>query len=280
MPVSNVTTGGKADAVYPVTWDDVKTHLVGLGEWRSAARADGYDDTRIETKVIPASIREFERRLMMHILPVRYVPQNMNTGNTFIADSPYNYLPFPLSTLRLDQVQGHYFMMELPTKPILAIHRMKIMINPNQAAFEIPLEWIVFEPETGIVNIQPASPTPQVVALSVGSFALQIMSQDREYIPRCVEFVADMGLPQGWESGLYYADLHRALSQYTAKKVLDDINQVFDPGRASVGGNAFGASTSINYERFTQLRGELERMTDAWISEYRQNNVGISVGGI
>ena len=272
----DVRTGGRPDS-YPVSANDTKTHLLGLGEWRAAAEAEGYDDAKVESKIIPPAIREFERRLMMHILPVRYVPTTMSVTDPLIEDSPYPYYPIPPSNLRLD-ISDSFMGMYTPAKPILAFHRLRIMINPSSPAFEIPLDWIVFEPNSGYVAIQPATPTSQVVSISFGMVGLGMMSQGRNYIPQATEFVFDAGFPVGWESGWLYADLHRALSMFCAKKVLDDLCEIFDPGRASVSGSAFGSNTVINYERFVRKRQELTNECEAWINEYRQNHVGIEVG--
>jgi hypothetical protein len=275
MPSNNVATN--LPAIYPVNYDMVETHLVGLGEWKAAAEAEGYDQAKIEDKVIPPALRELERKMMSHILPVRYVSQNMALTDSLITGSPYNYKRFPNTTLRIDQASG-FMGFHLPANPVIEIIRLRVMINPNTPAFHIPADWIYVEPLTGYVTIQPATPTAQLVSVSYGMMGLSMFAGDRPMVPQSLEIVFDAGLPEGWESGWEHQDLARVASQFCAIKVLEDLCEIFDPGRQSVSGNAFGVNTNVSYERFVRKRGELERNVEMWISEYRENNGGVYVG--
>lgn len=277
----DIRTGGKNAVLTdpPVDYSGVLSHMVGLGEWRRAAETEGYDENHFSTKVLPASVRAFERRLMSRLVPVRFVPLYMDLSDPLIASSPYNYMRVAPSTLRRDATPG-YFSFYAPAKPILAIHSMRIVVNPRQPVYEIPIEWVVFDRESGYVSLQPATPASQPASLGFGNIALALAMGTMDYMPQGIDLVFDCGLPVGWQEGFEYADLQRALEQYTAKKMLDDLCELFDPGRQSVSGTAFGASTTINYERFVRLRGELTALTDAWILEYRQNNIGIEIGMI
>lgn len=270
-----------------LTIADINPRLIGLGDFRAKARAEGYDDSHIESSVIPEAVRSFERDTRFRCTPIRVVTADDGTYSTGITDTVVRREMIPYDW---DASQFHmrFRAQEFPIRRIL---RLRLMLNTNNQMMQFPDDWVQYEPVTGYVWLQP------VTGAAFGQSAAAYAILERSYAPSAntnypsmistprvtpamIALDYDAGLPDGWATDQQWADIRRALTCRVARMVLADLSQVFDAGLVSKTVTAFGVSQSAQMTRFQDRIAQLQAEEDAIVAPLRGESGPIFMGVI
>lgn len=268
-----------------VTLADLSPRLLGLGDFRAKAAAEGYTDEVIQTRTIPAAIRAFERDTKFRCTPIRVVCSDDGTYSSGVTFTVVRKEPQPYNWH-----DAQFFMrfraQEFPIRNVL---RLRLTLNRNTSMLTLPQDWIQFDPMTGYVWIQPVSGAAFGQA-AAGYAILQqhfgfgtnypLPPQRPDITPAMIALDFDAGLPDGWGSDDQWADIHRAITCRAARMVLADLSQVFDAGLANKTVTAFGISQSSTQTRFADRIAALEAEEDEIVGPLRGESGPIFVGSL
>ena len=248
----------------PIVYSDVVRHLVGLDSWLTAAAASAtqYDANAITT-LIPEMIRRFEEETQFRINQVQVVSNPDGTYDAGVLDgtglSKDGSIPLYIDTPYLYEVAlaQDYLRTHLRLRPIVQVQRLRLMLNTAQSVLTIPPSWFRVEPRNGLFTIQPVSGAVAVGG-SVAAYAVMLSTfGNLQYVPQLMAFDYVAGLPIGWQTTAEWMGLKRALSQYCAYAVLQDISELYDAGLSGKSIGTMGRSESLQYSRFQNRKKEL-----------------------
>jgi hypothetical protein len=265
-----VSIDNNAPAPPPINWSaGVQQKLIGLRPWLAGAAQEGYTIEHIENKVIPAAIREFERycNIRINLCQIVTRPDGTYTGTVQLPANPAS--PSMLTTYTVPcvlrdgmmlrtQDLNEFFATRLYEHPVQMVQRIRIMLN-DQNVYQMPTQWINIEQRTGKLHLLPIY-GPLLATNVLNLFQLNVSMQDKDYAPNtlCIDYVA--GLIPGWQDDYEYADLRRALEQFAAMMVLDDVRELADAGLSAVGNDG----ESRQYTRFEDMRKSLQVKVDTF----------------
>lgn len=247
--------------ILPFGVKEVRQRLVGFERMLQAAEQNGagYDDDAI-LELIPQQIRLFEDEVQVRIVPVQVVADPdgtyavagapLDVTNTYevVEDQPYPYY----------QDQSYAFLrVQLRQYPVRIVQRLRMILDPQNVVATIPPEWFRVEPKTGIFHIMPVTGAISIVGIATAYSIIQAQFGASTFVPQMLAFDYIAGLPNSWYTLREYSDLKRALAEYCAKAVLDDICETWDAGLMSKSVSGDGATLSKQYERAVRRRQEL-----------------------
>lgn len=260
-----------------ITVEQVLPRLIGLGDWRRRAAEDGYTDAHIDTEIIPAAIRHFERDAQFRLDPVRIVmaPDGAYPQST----SAYPVIEREMLPYVRPNAQA-YLRFHVPEAPIRNILRLRVQLNKSTTIYEVPPQWIEHSPYSGDVWIQPTAGS-LTAAAAFGFNILNLAFGVRDDIPHSFAIDYDAGLPDGWTDLTEWKDIARAVTCRAAIMILSDWAQAFDAGRASKNVGGLGVSVSTQLTRFEdriqRLQSEEKEVIDALRASMGR---GVNVGFI
>lgn len=260
-----------------ISVEHVLPRLVGMGDWRRRASEDGYTDAYIDSEVIPAAIRHFERQAQFRIEPVRVVmaPDGAYPQST----SAYPVVELEMLPYVRPNAQA-YLRFHVPDPPIRQILRLRVQLNRSTTIFEVPAQWIEHSPNSGDVWIQPTAGS-LTAAAAFGFNILNLSFGVRDDIPHSFAIDYDAGLPDGWTDMREWKDVARAVTCRAAIMMLSDWAQAFDPGRSSTNVGGLGLSVSTQLSRFEDRINRLQIEEKEIIDQLRsQTGRGLNVGFI
>lgn len=260
-----------------ISVEQVLPRLVGLGDWRRRAAEDGYTDAYIDSEIIPAAIRHFERSSQFRVEPVRIVMAP--DGSYPQSASAYPVVELEMLPYVRPNAQA-YLRFHVPEGPIRQILRLRVMLNKTTQIFQVPAGWIEHSPTSGDIWIQPTSGS-LTAAAAFGYQILNLAFGVRDDIPHSFAVDYDAGLPDGWVDMREWKDVARAVTCRAAIMMLADWAQAFDAGRASKNVGGLGVSVSAVLTRFEDRISRLEAEEKEIIDQLRaQMGRGINVGFI
>lgn len=260
-----------------ISVEHVIPRLVGLGDWRRRASEDGYNDAYIDSEIIPAAIRHFERAAQFRVEPVRIVmaPDGVYPQST----SAYPLVELEMVPYVRPNAQA-YLRFHVPEGPIRQLLRVRVMLNRSSQIFEIPSQWLEHSPYSGDVWIQPTSGS-LTAAAAFGFNILNLAFGVRDDIPHSIAIDYDAGLPDGWVGLNEWKDVARAVTCRAAIMICSDWAQAFDAGRSSVSASGLGVAVNSNLSRFEDRIGRLEQEEKAIIDQLRaQMGRNVNIGFI
>lgn len=247
-----------------ITTKSIRRRIVGTDAWQQAAAATiaAYDDEAIR-ELIPSAVREFEREAQFAVAPVRVVMDDDGTYTKPLpqgadAESAANasyVMPgyrvkreSPLPFFRADSFR--YLMKTLPIRPVQKIYRLRLLMGQGYSMQSIPVSWLNTDTASGRVNVQPVMGNVQTGGFAQAYALILAGLGNQDYIPHCMAYDYDAGLPPGWHEDYEWADVLRALQESVAIQVLEDIAQTFDAGKTGRQLSGGGFSQTENYTRF------------------------------
>lgn len=254
--------------VNPVTFQGIRSKLAGLDPWLAAAgRTDArFDLTQIE-RDIPARVRRFERECRLRLSPVQVVSASDGVypleGNTLPVVTTAAQAQF-----REDTSGG--WAITLAERPVRQVQRVR-MLYGQRSLWTVPAEWVNADARSGRLHLIAHGGSGTLTlgypgAMWIGRSLWQ--GADRPHAV-AVDYIA--GLEDGWQDSPQWADLHDALEEFCALKVLEDISEVFDPGMLATGFGSDGLNQSLQYDRFerrlNQLRASVEAFKETFIAQ-------------
>lgn len=261
-----------------LTVQDIMPRLIGLGQFRIAASAEGYDDAYINSSIVPQAIRAFENDAKFRVSPIRVVTDDDGTFTTGYTGTvlhrdmqPYNY------------VQSRFFLrfqaLEWPIREVL---RFRVELSRGHPIVTFPLDWVHFETRTGYVWIQPV--TGHVTSAASATVAWNILENFRhgkfDSLPQSIALDYEAGLPDGWQSDPEWADVFRALTARAARMILSDWSQTFDAGITQKSITGLGINTSVQMTRFADRIAALAAEEREIVETLKGNSVPIMIGSV
>lgn len=157
-----------------------------------------------------------------------------------------------------------YFVTTFRERPVQSVQRFRIMYNGQQLIFTIPASWFSLDGRSGRFWLLPFYGQAAIVGMQTGLALYTIFEQG--YVPNILFFDYQAGLPDGWQYGHEWADIHLVLSEYCALQVLNDISQTIGAGQASKSVSGVGISQSTAFDRFLSRKKELSDSVEVFKS--------------
>jgi hypothetical protein len=85
----------------------------------------------------------------------------------------------------------------LRESPVISVEGVRVKWPSNTTVIEFPAEWIQLRPESGQVNIVPASGTLSQVLLTAGGSFLPLVASGRDFVPNILEVEYTAGFAEG-----------------------------------------------------------------------------------
>jgi len=256
---------------------------VGLDPWLTTAAnlPTPYTDDTIAA-AIPNIIRRFERESQFRVNQVQFVT---NADGTYdgangldITGSMFTYREDPYPFWMMDAQE--FFRITLRNRPVQQIQRMRLMWGPGSNIFVIDNSWIHLDMRAGRTWLIPITGSSIVNASAIAWSQLWSFMGYKAYVPNilCIDYVA--GLPVNWwdaNANPEWSDLWRALAEYVAAGILDDLCETFDPGLTGKSFNADGVNLSLQYDKLVRRRQELRASANSFMQTLKDTEEPVSM---
>lgn len=260
----------------PVTVQGIKDRLVGLGPWLDAAAnlpaPYAYTDAKI-AGVIPAMVRDFERKSRIRTSLTQF---STNPSGAYPATPAVPLVEEDPSDYYVDAAAA-YFRVSLKNRPVQKLQRVAVYAG-DQLIYEIPTNWLSLKKREGVLFTIPTYGSLMVNAGITAFAQLSVAFGSYDYIPNALHLDYVAGLPAGWETSDEYADVLRALQEYCAYAVLNDIAHLADAGLSAFSASGGGGGQSLSYTRFADRKAELLQSVTQFCDEIKEQESPILFG--
>jgi hypothetical protein len=271
------------DPQKPITWDGVRSRMVGMGSWLRAAAASEaqYDERHIVANVIPARIREFEMQTNFTVLLKQIVsrPDGAYNGQgVVLPDGSTNNLRVVTrdGMPYRDNMARQFFHIALHERPVQLLQRVRIMLN-DILVYQVPPDWFNLEVRTGKAHLLPTY-GPLLVSNVAALAVLSTGFGNLQYVPGAINCDYVAGLPAGWQFDPEWMHLKQSLEEFCAAQVYQDVQNMADAGLISKNVSGDGTGESFSYDRFEKRIAQLEAKSLAFRDDFTGQEVSPLLG--